>query len=157
MRNLENWERWGQSLRKKLRENEEKAGSIGVWVTENYLVIPAETKHPLIEPWATISQYIMGWYYYHRLKKTGDPIRSLHIAIIPDCYGYPGTLVFTVEGSPPKGRMVVELHSYEVSLRAVTFIGERIRRFREGFPTELYEALNRALKMLLQWKSDEDD
>ena len=146
-------------MRKKLRENQEKVDSIGVWVTENYLIIPANGQ-PLKEPWATISQYIVGWYSYNRLKKAeGGIFRPLHVSILLDCYGYPGTIIFTSNGSPPKGRLIVELQSYSPTIGSITLIGVRVRRFMgmQGVPKSLHESLQNAVKQLLKYWFEKND
>jgi len=153
-----------KSLKEILKENKGLVQiSRSTWITDNHLLILARRESPHIEPWATISQYIVGWYLNGALRK--EPIglaRILHVNIILDCYEYPGTVVFTANGSPPKGRLIVELESYSrpPKIVSVTFIGFKVRRIMDinKLPKALNKALNEAIRAILpKWISTEDE
>ena len=86
----------------------------------------------------------------------------LHVNIILDCYEYPGTVVFTANGSTPKGRLIVELESYSrpPEIVGVTFVGSRAKRIMDinKLPKALNKALNEAIRAILpKWVSTEGE
>lgn len=161
--NIQEWKKYLEFIESGLRKNAESCQvEDGVWVTNNYLIIPADSTNPHKEPWATISQYIVSWYYSGRLRKSYEGLtRPLHINTILDCYGYPGTMIFSLEGSPPKGRLVVGFQGYELTINSIAFIGYKSRQYVgmniENIPSNLRTALDEAVKSILtKWSKTKE-
>ncbi|NJE75961.1 hypothetical protein [Thermococcus sp. ES12] len=125
------------------------------WITDNYAIIPASKGRPLQDPWGILAEYIYGWYEYRRIKPVpGGRHRILHISILMDNYGVPATITLSLNGSPPKGRLLIELiGSQNPQIAGIIFIGSRVKAYRawdmDRLPIQLRHALTQALTLLL--------
>ncbi len=128
------------------------------WITDNYVIVPASKGRPLQDPWGILAEYIYGWYEYGKIKTaSGGRQRTLHISMLLDDYGVPATITFSLNGSPPKGKLLLELEELEGSQTpnpiGVILIGPKVRAYRawdiEKLPIRLRRALIQGLTVLL--------